>query len=160
MFADCRCYRANVRPMTVGYYRLVSSIVRYGSYFAAAWGALFIRRWIRRHRERVAQSWPMAEGVIVSGSVSRIRRTSHFHATLNYTYFIQEYRTGKYVQEFSLEANADEFVRLMKDKRVRIRYKQSNLRKSLLEQSVVERIVLHCPRAVDSPSATGQGEIP
>ena len=84
--------------------------------------------------------------MILSGSVSRIRRTSHFHATLDYTYFVQEYRTGKYVQEFSVEANADEFVRLMKDKRVRIRYKQSNPDKSLLEQSVVEHILLLAPR--------------
>jgi nitric oxide reductase large subunit len=132
--------------MTAGYLRLYTSILRYGSYFAAAWGALFIRRWIKRHRESVARSWPIAEGVILSGSVSRIRRTSHFHATLDYTYFVQEYRTGKYVQEFSVEANADEFVRLMKDKRVRIRYKQSNPDKSLLEQSVVEHILLLAPR--------------
>ncbi|MGP8258886.1 MAG: DUF3592 domain-containing protein [Acidobacteriaceae bacterium] len=147
--------------MTSGYYRLCSSIVRYGSYFAAAWGALFIRRWIKRHRERVAQSWPIADGVILSGSVSRIRRTSHFHATLHYTYFVQEYRSGKYVHEFSTEANADDFVRLMRDKRVHIRYKQTNPGKSLLEQSVVEQIVLLSPRTADSPSAaTGQGEIP
>jgi hypothetical protein len=132
--------------MSPGYIRLGLAFFRYGSYFAAAWGALFIRRWIKRHRERVAQSWPIVEGVILGGTVTRIRRTSHFHATLDYTYFVGEYRTGKYIHEFSTEANADAFVRLMKDKRVHIRYKQSNPNKTVLEQSVVEQHAMLAPR--------------
>jgi hypothetical protein len=65
----------------------------------------------------------------LSGSLSRIRRTSHFHATLNYTCFIGKYRTGKFVHEFSTEANANGFLSLMKDTRVHLRCKQSNSRK-------------------------------
>jgi hypothetical protein len=132
--------------MSPGYIRLSLAIFRYGSYFAAAWGALFIRRWIKRHRERVAQSWPIVDGVILGGTVTRIRRTSHFHATLDYTYFVGEYRTGKYIHEFATEANADEFVRLMKDKRVHIRYKRSNPNKTVLEQNVVEQHAMLAPR--------------
>jgi hypothetical protein len=77
--------------------------------------------------------------------VTRIRRTSHFHATLNYTYFVGEYRTGKYIHEFAKEADADAFVRLLKDKRVHIRYKQSNPNKTVLEQSVVEQHAILAP---------------
>ena len=132
--------------MTPGTARLSKAIFRGVSYFVAAWGALFIRRWIKRHRERVAQSWPLVEGVILGGSVERIRRTSYFRATLQYTYFVREYLTGEYVHEFTSEANADAFVRLMKDKRVQIRYKKSNPRKTVLEQSVVEQHVLLAPR--------------
>jgi len=132
--------------MSPGTARLCTSIFRYGSYFAAAWGALYIRRWLKRHREHVAQSWPVIEGVILGGTVTRIRRTSHFHATLEYTYFVEQYRTGKYIHEFAREADADEFVRLMKDKRVHIRYKRSNPNKTVLEQSVVEQHVLLAPR--------------
>jgi len=132
--------------MTTGYARLCMAIFRYGSYFAAAWGALFIRRWIKRHRERVAQSWPLVEGVILGGSVARIRRTSHFRATLQYAYFVREYLTGEYTHEFSSEASADAFVRLMKDKRVQIRYKRLNPRKTVLEQSVVEQHIMLAPR--------------
>jgi hypothetical protein len=132
--------------MTPGTARLCKAIFRGVSYFVAAWGALFIRRWIKRHRERVAQSWPLVEGVILGGSVARIRRTSYFRATLQYTYFVREYLTGEYVHEFTSEANADAFVRLMKDKRVHIRYKKSNPRKTVLEQSVVEQHVLLAPR--------------
>ncbi|MGD0889035.1 MAG: DUF3592 domain-containing protein [Acidobacteriaceae bacterium] len=131
--------------MTPGTVRLCKSIFRGVSYFIAAWGALFIRRWLKRHRERVAQSWPLVEGVILNGAVTRIRRTSHFHATLNYTYFVGEYRTGKYIHEFAKEADADAFVRIMKDKRVHIRYKQSNPNKTVLEQSVVEQHAMLAP---------------
>jgi hypothetical protein len=131
--------------MTPGSAHLYKSIFRGVSYFIAAWGALFIRRWLKRHRERVAQSWPLVEGVILNGAVTRIRRTSHFHATLNYTYFVGEYRTGKYIHEFAKEADADAFVRIMKDKRVHIRYKQSNPNKTVLEQSVVEQHAMLAP---------------
>jgi hypothetical protein len=138
--------------MTPGTARLCKSIFRGVSYFVAAWGALFIRRWIKRHRERVAQSWPLVEGVILGGSVMRIRKTSYFRATLQYAYFVREYRTGEYFHEFSTEADADAFVRLMKDKRVHIRYKRSNHGKTVLEQSVVEHIML-APASTESPSS-------
>jgi hypothetical protein len=65
---------------------------------------------------------------------------------LQYTYFVREYRTGEYFHEFSSEADADAFVRLMKDKRVHIRYKRSNPGKTVLEQSVVEQHVMLAPR--------------
>jgi hypothetical protein len=57
----------------------------------------------------------------------------------------REYRTGKYIHEFAKEADADAFVRIMKDKRVHIRYKQSNPNKTVLEQSVVEQHAMLAP---------------
>jgi hypothetical protein len=36
--------------MTPGTASLCKSIFRGASYFVAAWGALFIRRWLKRHR--------------------------------------------------------------------------------------------------------------
>jgi len=142
--------------MTPGTASLCKSIFRGASYFVAAWGALFIRRWLKRHRERVAQSWPLVDGVILGGKVERIRKTSYFRAILQYTYFVREYRTGEYFHEFSSEADADAFVRLMKDKRVHIRYKRSNPGKTVLEQSVVEQHVLLAPRTDWVPFAPGR----
>jgi hypothetical protein len=137
--------------MTPGTARLCKSIFRGVSYFVAAWGALYIRRWIKHHRERVAQSWPLVEGVILGGSVVRLRKTSYFRATLQYAYFVREYRTGTYFHEFSTEADADAFIRLMKDKRVQVRYKRSNPGKTVLEQSVVEHLML-APASTEPPS--------
>jgi len=119
---------------------------RYGMYIVAAWGAVYIRRGLKRRREAIAQSWPSVEGIVLSGVVTAIPKTSHFHATLQYTYFLDEYRVGKYVHEFSNEPDADDFVRQLKDKRVQIRYKQSNPNKSVLEQSVIEQHVMLAPR--------------
>jgi hypothetical protein len=144
--------------MTPGTARLCKSIFRGVSYFVAAWGALFIRRWIKRHRERVAQSWPLVDGVILGGSVMRIRKTSYFRAILQYTYFVREYRTGEYFHEFSTEADADAFIRLMKDKRVQVRYKRFNPGKTVLEQSVVEHLMLaHASAEAPPPIAAQSG---
>ncbi len=129
--------------MTPGTARLCKSIFRGVSYFVAAWGALFIRRWIKRHRERVAQSWPLVDGVILGGNVDPDPQDLLLpRHSCNYSYFVREYRTGEYFHEFTTQADADAFVRLMKDKRVHIRYKQSNPGKTVLEQSVVEHIML------------------
>jgi hypothetical protein len=120
--------------------------IRYTLYFAFAWGAVAWRRWQKRRRETVAQGWPSIEGVILDGQVTPAPKTSCFLATLQYTYFIDEYRIGKYIHEFAKESDADDFVRQLKDKRVPIRYNQSNPDNSVLEQSVVEQHAQLAPR--------------
>jgi hypothetical protein len=114
--------------------------------FVAGWGAIYFQRWRKTRIENIAQGWPSVEGVIISGVVKPIPKTSRCLASLQYTFFKDEYRTGKYIHEFNKEEDADEFVRQMKDKRVQIRYKESNPDKSVLEQSVVEQHVLLAPR--------------
>jgi hypothetical protein len=114
--------------------------------FVAGWASIYIRRWQKRRGEQSAQGWPSVEGRISSGKVVAIPKTSRFIATLEYIFFLDEYHTGKYTHEFSKEDEADDFVRTMKDKRVQVRYKQSNPAKSVLEQSVVEQHILLAPR--------------
>jgi hypothetical protein len=113
---------------------------------AAGWGSLYLRRWQKRRLEESAQGWPSVEGRIVSGKVAAIAHTSRFLATLEYTYFVEEYRTGKYTHEFAKKAEAEDFVAKMRQQRVQVRYNQSNPAKSVLEQSVIEQLVLLAPR--------------
>ena len=123
--------------------------IKYALYLVAfvfGWVAIYFHRWQKRRRENIAQGWPSVQGVVVSAKVHPLPKTKHFHAILQYTFFVDEYRTGKYVHEFSNEDEADEFVRQLKDKRLQIRYKQSNPDKSVLEQSVVEQHVMLAPR--------------
>jgi hypothetical protein len=120
--------------------------LKWPPYFVAGWSAIYFRRWRKNRAESIAQGWPSVEGLIVSGKVTPIPKTSRFHASLQYTYFVEEYRTGKYDHDFSSEDDADNFVRQMKDKRVQIRYKQSDPNKSVLEQSVIEQHILLTPR--------------
>ena len=121
-------------------------LLKWPLYFSAGWTAIYYRRWQKRRLEDTAQGWPSVEGVIVSSQVTPIPKTTQFHATLQYTYFVEEYRTGKYLHDFPSETGADDFVRQMKDKRVQIRYHPSNPDKSVLEQSVIEQHVMLAPR--------------
>ena len=132
--------------MITGDSRLWGYAIRYALYFGFAWGALYWRRWRKRRREEIAQSWPSVEGVIIGGQVLPIPKTNRFNATLQYSYFVEEYRAGKYTHEFQKESEADDFVRQLKDKRVQIRYNQSNPDKSVLEQSTIEQLVMLAPR--------------
>jgi hypothetical protein len=121
-------------------------LLKWPLYFVAGWAAIYFRRWRKTRDENAAQGWPSVEGTILSGKVTPIPKTSRFHASLQYTYFVDEYRTGKYEHDFPSEDEADDFVRQMKDKRVQIRYQQSNPNKSVLEQSVIAQHVLLTPR--------------
>jgi hypothetical protein len=127
-------------------FNLWAHILRFALPTAFAWGAIYWRRWQKTRQEDIAQGWPSADGLIVSAKVEPIPKTTRFNAVLQYTYFRDEYRSGRYNHEFMKEEDADEFVRQMRDKRVQIRYKESNPDKSVLEQSVVEQHVLIAPR--------------
>jgi hypothetical protein len=132
--------------MTPHISRVYLLIIRYGVYFAFAWAAVYWRRWRKRSRETSAQAWPSVEAVILTGQVTPAPKTSCFTATLQYTYFVDEYHTGIYIHEFAKEIDADEFVRQFNNKRVPIRYKLSNPDKSVLEQSTVEQYAKPAPR--------------
>ena len=114
--------------------------------FVAGWASIYIARWRKNRNENAAQGWHSVEGRIQSGKVVPIPKTSRSLATLNYIYFVEEYRTGKYVHEFANEDDADNFVRTMKDMRVQIRYNQSNPNKSVLEQRAIEQHIQLTPR--------------
>jgi hypothetical protein len=115
-------------------------------YFVIGWITIYVRRWRRRRDEDAAQGWPSIEGRINAGKVSGAGHTSRFLATLDYSFFLDQYHYGKYTHEFAKKAEAEEFVRQMKDKRVQIRYNQSNPDRSVLEQSVIEQHVMLAPR--------------
>lgn len=132
--------------MTPHYSHVWTLVIRYSIYFAFAWGAVTWRRWQKRRLETIAQSWPSVEAVILNGNVAPVPKTSCFLATLQYTYFVDEYRTGTYVHEFARETDADNFVRQLTNKRVPIRYDHSKPEKSVLEQSVVEQHAQLTPR--------------
>jgi hypothetical protein len=139
-----------ISPATWRYWlhhpRLWIDLFKYALYLAGGWGVVYFRRWKKNRAETIAQGWPSVPGRIQSGKVERIPKTTRFHATLTYTYFVEEYRSGEYVHEFAKESDADDFIRQLKDKSVQIRYKQSNPDKSVLEQSVIEQHIQLAPR--------------
>jgi hypothetical protein len=110
-------------------------------YFGIAWGALYWRRWRKRRREEIAQSWPSVEGTVQYTSVAPVFDNKHnqYYATLEYSYFVGEYRSGKYIQTFgdNSEAEANAFANATKDKKVQVLYNPSNPDKSDLDPSSI-----------------------
>ena len=114
-------------------------------YFVIGWITIFVRRWRRKRDEEAAQGWPSTEGRITAGKVSSLGHTSRYLATLDYSFFLAQYHYGKYTHEFAKKAEAEEFARQLKDKRVQIRYNQSNPNRSVLEQRTIEQYILLTP---------------
>jgi hypothetical protein len=115
-----------------GFKYIVVAIIGYGGVFA--------RRWRHKGKQNKAAGWPSVEGVIVSSKAEHIPKTHLYLATLTYSYFVEEYRAGKYTREFSNESDADEFARSMKDRRLQIRYQQSKPDISVIDQSALEQL--------------------
>lgn len=124
------------------YFHHWNEVFQWPLYFVLGWIAIYIRRWRRNHVEEAAQGWPSAEGNITSGKVTRLAHTNRQLVTLEYSYFVEEYRYGKYTHEFSKKEEAEEFIRQLTNKHVQIRYNPSNPKQSVLEQRVAEQYVL------------------
>lgn len=121
-------------------------LLKYPLAFIAGWAGIHLQRWRKQRAENAAQGWPSVTGRISSGDFKEIPKTKRWLATLHYTYFVGEYRTGKYVHEFTSADQAGDFVRAMKDKQVPIRYNESDPNKSVLEERSVEQHILLAPR--------------
>jgi hypothetical protein len=125
---------------------LLGKYLFYPIAFLTGWVSIYYQRWRKQLSENAAQGWPSVNGRIISADFKEIPKTTRWLATLNYTYFVGEYRSGKYLHEFTSADEAGDFVRTLRDKQVPIRYKPSNPDTSVLEQSVIEQHVLLAPR--------------
>ena len=121
-------------------------VLKYPLAFIAGWAGIYLQRWRKQRAENAALGWPSVNGRINSGTFKEIPKIKHWLVTLEYTYFVGEYRTGKYVHEFQSAEEAGDFVRVMLNKEVPIRYKESNPNKSVLEQRAIEQHILLAPR--------------
>ena len=89
----------------------------------AAYG---IRKLFQKWRQRRAiAGWPSTEATILWGKV-HCEGPRRIWAELTDSYFVGEYRSGTHLHVFRREEEADEFVREIKDKRIQIRYKESD----------------------------------
>jgi hypothetical protein len=100
---------------------------------------ILLRR--KQHREEIEQSWPSVEGTVQYTSAAPVidNRRGQYYATLEYSYFVDEYRSSKYIQTFGDDSEADAFAKAMKDKKVQVLYNPSNPDKSDLDPSSIEQ---------------------
>lgn len=107
--------------------------------------ALGVRRWYQKWRQdRAMAGWPSTDATILGGSAHK-EGMRHW-AEVTYSYYVGEYRAGKYLRRFRREQDADEFLRQVKDKRVQVHYNPDNPDKSVILDRDVEMIVLLAPQ--------------
>lgn len=108
--------------------------------------SLGIRRLYQKWRANQALAWPVANAIILSGQVQTTGRGMVF-VELTYSYFVAEYRAGKYIRRFRRQEDADEFIRLVTDKHVQVRYRESNPEHSVILDRDLEMLALLAPQA-------------
>lgn len=97
-------------------------------------------RWKTFFLENTARRWPQVEAAILYGSVSPVANTRIFEVVLIYSYYVDEYREGKYFRDFMTQSQADSFMRNMLGKRLLIRYKPSNPKITVINRSAIDEL--------------------
>lgn len=108
--------------------------------------AFGVRKWYQKWRQdRAVNGWPATDATILSGE-SHKQGMWRTWAEITYTYYVSEYHSGKYVRHFRREADADEFIRQVKDKRVHVHYDPANPEKSVILDRDLEMVALLAPQ--------------
>jgi hypothetical protein len=99
----------------------------------------------KRRQNRAIEGWPATDARLYSGEVHREGYWSYW-ADIGYTYYVGEYRTGKYVRRFRLKEHAEEFVRQVKDGHVQVHYDRAKPDTSVILDRDIEMIALMAPQ--------------
>ena len=108
--------------------------------------AFGLRKLFQKLRQkRAIAGWPATEATIQSAKVHQegVRR---YWAEITYSYCVGEYRAGTYLRRFRKEDDADEFVRQLRDKRIQVRYKDSDPDNSVILDRDIEMVALLTPQ--------------
>ena len=107
--------------------------------------AFAVRRfWQKRSQRKAMEGWPAAEARIYGGEVHG-EGLRHW-AEITYSYYVGEYRAGKYVRAFKTEAEAADFARELKGKTVRVHYQEDDPDRSVILDRDLEMIALIAPQ--------------
>jgi Protein of unknown function (DUF3592) len=108
--------------------------------------AFGVRRFYQKWRQNKAMAgWPATDATVQSGLTHKEGFRSYW-AEVTYTYYVGEYRSGKYVRRFRRAEEAADFVRQVKDKRVHVHYNPDDPDKSVILDRDVEMIVMLEPQ--------------
>ena len=108
--------------------------------------AFGVRKLYQKWRQNKAMAgWPVTDATILSGQVHQ-DGPRRFWVEITYYYFVQEYRSGTYVRRFRKEEDADNFIRQVKDRRLQVRYNDSEPDQSVILDRDLEMIALLNPQ--------------
>lgn len=102
------------------------------------------RLYQRRRQDRAFAAWPATEARLLYGKVHS-EGPRQYWVELTYSYYVDEYRSGKHVHRFRKEEDADEFVRKVKDKRLQVRYNPAKPDESVILDRDLEMVALLTP---------------
>ncbi len=128
-------------PLLFGFFKLLKVFGVIPGALAAFGGRKLYQKW--RQNQAMA-GWPATDATILSGQVHQHSRWSYW-AELTYSYYVGEYRAGKYVRHFRREEQADEFVRQAKDKHVQVHYNNADPDKSVILDRDLEMVAMLSP---------------
>lgn len=111
--------------------------------FVAAFGVQKIRQ---KYRQRKAvEGWPSTDATI-QWCKTHQEGVRNYWVEVTYSYCVGEYQSGTYVKRFKKEQQADDFARQLKDKRIRIHYKQGDPSNSVILDRDLEMVALLAPQ--------------
>jgi len=129
-------------PILFGLAKLLKTFGLIPGLFAAFGVRKFYQKW---RQNRAVSGWPATDATILSGEVHKHGVWS-FWTEITYSYFVGEYRSGKYVRHFRREEHADDFVRQVKNQRVQVHYDSANPNTSVILDRDLEMIALLAPQ--------------
>ncbi|MGA3032967.1 MAG: DUF3592 domain-containing protein [Terracidiphilus sp.] len=147
MKAGARGILIPMGPHHIPWEALIFGIIKLLKVFGFIPGAIAafgVRKLYQKWRQQKAiAGWPATDATIQSGQVHK--QGWHTWVELTYTYFVGEYRSGTHVHNFRREAQADEFLRQVKDKRVHVHYDAGHPEKSVILDRDLEMVALLAP---------------
>lgn len=136
-------------PHSIPWAPILWGIIKFLKVFGVIPGAIAaysIQKFYQKWRQKQAmEGWPTADATVLSGEVHK-EGPWRFWAQLTYSYYVGEYRSGKYLRRFRREEDADEFVRQARDKRIQMHFKDSDPERSVILDRDIEMLVLVAPQ--------------
>jgi hypothetical protein len=119
-------------------------LAKFGLIPGAALGFGMRKLYQKRRQNRAGAGWPSTDATVQSGTVHK-QGPRQYWVELTYSYFVEEYRTGKHVHRFRKEEDAEEFLHQIKDKRIQVRYNPAKPDESAILDRDLEMVVLLAP---------------
>ena len=122
----------------------IKLLAKFGLIPGAAVGYGVKKLYQKRRQDRAASGWPSTDATVQSGNVHK-QGPRQYWVELTYTYFVEEYRSGKHVHRFRNEEEAEDFLRQIKDKRIQVRYNPARPDESAILDRDLEMVALLSP---------------
>ena len=119
-------------------------LAKFGLIPGAAVGYGAKKLYQKRRQDRASSGWPSTDATVQGGQVHKQGPRSYW-VELTYTYFVEEYRSGKHVHRSRKEEEAEDFLRQIKDKRIQVRYNPGKPAESAILDRDLEMVVLLSP---------------